>query len=227
MISLISFENALAIPEEDAKILNLNYTTTELCKASYNNQIIKKESYYYYIDELIQKQSEEDEKPKFYLEGKEKPIDSYYICTRLPDNHGLVWIEKENHLVDLIHFSLSCKYKFYIQKTVKSDEPTVQNIQLILSEIEDKAAKFEKTIDLLQSSTFNQKVNVHVGGGLITTYNELSLKENTCTDILQTELNNGWRIIAVCVQPDQRRPDYILGRYNPTLEVTSKNNASR
>lgn len=226
MISLISFENALAMPEEDAKILGLIYTAVELCK-DYNDQVKPKGSYDFYKDELTQKQSEDKEKPKYYLDGREKPIEYYYVCTRLPDNHGLVWVEKENHLVDLISFSLSCKYKFYIQKTIKSEEPTVQNIQLILSEIEDKAAKFEKTIELLQSSTFNQKVNVHVGGGLITTYNELSLKENCCTDVLQTELNNGWRIIAVCVQPDQRRPDYILGRYNPTLEVTSKDSASR
>jgi hypothetical protein len=226
MISLISFENDLVMPEEEAKILNLNYTIIELCKNS-NNKIIKKESYYYYKDDLIEKQAEDGKESKFYLEGKEKPIERYYICTKLPDEHGLVWVEKENHLVDLIKFSLACKYKFYIQKTIKSDEPTIQNIQSILTEIEDKAAKFDKTIDLLQSSTFNQKVNVHVGGGLITTYNELSLKEDICTDIMQTELNNGWRIIAVCVQPDQRRPDYILGRYNPTLEVTAKNNASR
>jgi len=222
MISLISFEDSFALPEEEAKILKLNYTTVDLCK-DYNDRIKPKGPYDHYKDDLVQKQ--EEEKTKFYLEGRQ--IEYYYVCTKLPNNHGLVWVEKENHLVDLIKFSLSCRYKFYIQKTIKSEEPTVQNIQLILSEIEDKAAKIEKIVDLLQSSTFNQKVNVHVGGGLITTYNELSLKEDICTDILQTELNNGWRIIAVCVQPNQRRPDYILGRYNPVLEVTSKNEASR
>jgi len=56
---------------------------------------------------------------------------------------------------------------------------------------------------------------------------DLCLKENCCTDALQTELNNGWRIIAVCVQPNQRRPDYVLGRYNPELEVTNKDSAER
>lgn len=222
MISLISFEDSFALPEEEAKILGLNYTIVELCK-DHNDKIKPKGLYNHYKDELIQKQ--EEEKTNFYLEGKQ--IEYYYVCTKLPNNHGLVWVEKENHLVDLIKFSLSCKYKFYIQKTIRAEEPTVQNIQLILSEIENKTAKIEKIVDLLQSSTFNQKVNVHVGGGLITTYNELSLKEDICTDILQTELNNGWRIIAVCVQPNQRRPDYILGRYNPVLEVTSKNVASR
>lgn len=34
-------------------------------------------------------------------------------------------------------------------------------------------------------------------------------------------------MIAVCVQPDKRRPDYILGRYNPQLDVTEKTRADR
>ena len=36
--------------------------------------------------------------------------------------------------------------------------------------------------------------------------------DNACSDTLQTELNDGWRIIACCPQPGQRRPDYVLGR---------------
>ena len=82
-------------------------------------------------------------------------------------------------------------------------------------------------VDKMKENTFNSKTNVHVGGGLITTYNDLLLKEDICTDALQSDLNNGWRIIAVCNQPDQRRPDYILGRYNPQLEVAEKPDAGR
>lgn len=41
---------------------------------------------------------------------------------------------------------------------------------------------------------------------------ETKLLENSCTDALQQELACGWRILAVQPQPDQRRPDYILGR---------------
>ena len=40
---------------------------------------------------------------------------------------------------------------------------------------------------------------------------ETLLMEDACTNALQENLDNGWRIIAVCPQP-QRRPDYILGR---------------
>lgn len=103
----------------------------------------------------------------------------------------------------------------------------MQNIQLLLNRIEEKTKQIDKTIDIMKSHAFNQKVSVHVGGGLMVTYNDLCLKEDCCTDALQSELNNGWRIIAVCVQPDQRRPDYILGRYNPELDVYEKDSAKR
>jgi len=74
----------------------------------------------------------------------------------------------------------------------------------------------------LKVETLNQKCDVHVGGGLLLTINETLLLEDACTDRLQTELNSGWRIIAVSVQADCRRPDYILGRFNPTLEIDGR-----
>jgi len=68
-------------------------------------------------------------------------------------------------------------------------------------------------------SEFNEKVDVHMPGNLLMSFNETLLIEDSCTDVLQDSLNNGWRVVAVCPQPDQRRPDYILGRYNPSIEV--------
>lgn len=41
---------------------------------------------------------------------------------------------------------------------------------------------------------------------------EVNFIENSCTDELQTLLDKGWRILAVCPPNAQRRPDYILGR---------------
>lgn len=41
---------------------------------------------------------------------------------------------------------------------------------------------------------------------------EVQVIEDACTNELQCELNDGWRIIAVCPPNSQRRPDYILGR---------------
>lgn len=42
--------------------------------------------------------------------------------------------------------------------------------------------------------------------------NEVCVLEDACTDELQSKLNGGWRIIAVCPPNSQRRPDYILGK---------------
>jgi hypothetical protein len=39
--------------------------------------------------------------------------------------------------------------------------------------------------------------------------------EDACTEELQTCLDAGWRILAVCPPNAQRRPDYILGRRGP------------
>lgn len=75
-------------------------------------------------------------------------------------------------------------------------------------------------------NTYNQRCEVHMPGQALSTYNDLMLAEDHCTDSLQTHLDNGWRIITCSPQPDQRRPDYILGRFNPEKEARN-NGASR
>lgn len=47
--------------------------------------------------------------------------------------------------------------------------------------------------------------------GLLT-LDEVTYMTDACTDMLQDELDKGWRILAVCPPNAQRRPDYILGR---------------
>ena len=41
---------------------------------------------------------------------------------------------------------------------------------------------------------------------------EVCVETDFCTDALQSMLDDGWRILAVCPPNSQRRPDYILGR---------------
>jgi hypothetical protein len=69
----------------------------------------------------------------------------------------------------------------------------------------------------LNSSTskdqmLNEKVSVHVPGLGLMAIDEVEVREDCCTDQLQTKLDEGWRILAVCPQPDRRRPDYVIGR---------------
>ena len=58
---------------------------------------------------------------------------------------------------------------------------------------------------------FNEKTSSEQPGPSLLNVDETLLMENACTDELQENLDNGWRILAVCPQP-QRRPDYVLGR---------------
>lgn len=66
---------------------------------------------------------------------------------------------------------------------------------------------------------FNEVCQVHMPGQAMATFNDVMLLTDSCSDVLQESLAKGWRIIAACPQPDQRRPDYVLGRYNPERQV--------
>lgn len=69
---------------------------------------------------------------------------------------------------------------------------------------------------------FNERVEVHMPGHSLAMFNAVMLLSDACTDALQDNLNQGWRILAVCPQPDQRRPDYILGRYEEPANLNHK-----
>ena len=227
MITLISFDEALVIEREEAKKLKLNYEDKKRFGRSmnYNKRTEPMTSGNYYVDELYME--EIDGNKKYYRdETKSKEVSEYYRYERL-DDKDWVYVEKENHLVDINYFAVNCRFPFRIVKAIKSEEPTINNITSILSDMEEKFLTMNKIADKITSQSFNEKVNVHVGGGLIVTYNELKLLEDSCTDTLQLSLNDGWRIIAVCVQPDQRRPDYILGRYNSNMDTFNNSGALR
>lgn len=105
--------------------------------------------------------------------------------------------------------------------TVKSCAPIAgDSHEGLLARLEAVVEKLEK-IDIPNPADppahiFNEHCEVHLPGNLLATYNETLLLEDACTDELQGALNSGWRMVAVCPQ-SQRRPDYILGRFNPNL----------
>lgn len=83
------------------------------------------------------------------------------------------------------------------------------------NEFQQAIRKVEEQLAIPTEINYNQKCDVHMPGQALSTFNELMLAEDKCSDELQAHLDDGWRIIAVCPQPNQRRPDYILGRFNP------------
>lgn len=62
------------------------------------------------------------------------------------------------------------------------------------------------------NTVINQKVNVAVPGFGLMMMTKVQVLYDQCTDNLQGYLDEGWRILAICPQPDQRRPDYIIGK---------------
>lgn len=85
---------------------------------------------------------------------------------------------------------------------------------------QEMAEKQEVSYQGPGGDTYNNRVDVHMPGQFLASYNEVMVMEDCCSDGLQCQISGGWRIIACCPQPDQRRPDYILGRYNPNKEVS-------
>jgi hypothetical protein len=58
---------------------------------------------------------------------------------------------------------------------------------------------------------FNSRCDVHVPNLGLLRVSKVELLQDACTDDLQAHLDRGWRILAICPQPNQRRPDYIIG----------------
>lgn len=86
-----------------------------------------------------------------------------------------------------------------------------------LAEIADSLGRIERALGTPgDAGTYvNHRVDVHVPGNALLAIDEVELISDCCTDYLSERLGQGWRIVAVCPQPDQRRPDYILGRRQP------------
>ena len=74
----------------------------------------------------------------------------------------------------------------------------------------------EKTIkSVADNRLFNEKCQQEQPSNNLLSINQTMLLEDACTDSLQNYIADGWRILAIQPQPDQRRPDYILGRNQP------------
>lgn len=95
-----------------------------------------------------------------------------------------------------------------------------QQLRVDISEALQELAEKQTTLRVGGGGdTFNHKCEVHMPGQALSMYNDMMLLEDACTDALQANLNKGWRIVAAMPQPDQRRPDYILGRFNPDRDI--------
>lgn len=84
-----------------------------------------------------------------------------------------------------------------------------------LRDLEARMHRFEVRLHddgSVTSPQINNRVDVHVPNLGLLKVDEVELLEDGCTTGLQCKLDEGWRILSICPQPNQRRPDYILGR---------------
>jgi ribulose bisphosphate carboxylase small subunit len=106
--------------------------------------------------------------------------------------------------------------KIKVRGMVKTPETDYLNIIDQIQRVQDKLETALKSFN--GHVEFNQKCNVHIGNLGLLNVNQVGYAVDKCTEEIQLLLDKGWRILCVCPEPDQRRPDYILGRYNPDEE---------
>lgn len=82
----------------------------------------------------------------------------------------------------------------------------------IVRTIDNASTRSLASIGQRNTTVVNERCHVAVAGLGLLTIDEVRIENDCCTDFLNKCLSEGWRIVAVCVQPDQRRPDYVLGR---------------
>jgi hypothetical protein len=109
-----------------------------------------------------------------------------------------------------------------IETTTLEVEVSTENdsAEIFFNKTMDIMTRYQEQLERMSKNTYNEKVKVHTGGIALAEYNQTMVKYDCCTDELQQHLQEGWRILSVCVQPDQRRPDYILGKVVPENTVT-------
>jgi hypothetical protein len=126
-------------------------------------------------------------------------------------------LDSNNYIVDLERFTkefpnLEISIKGVPKSVDTGHLDMINEMNKIAEKIEDAKNRFEKVVE------FNQRCEVHVPNLGLLNINKLAYATDYCTEELQRHLLQGWRILAICPQPDQRRPDYILGMHVDDLD---------
>lgn len=79
-------------------------------------------------------------------------------------------------------------------------------LHFVKPEDEDKSVS---SMGILELVKLNQ---IRLPDNLLLQIREVEVINDACTNEINGMLKDGWRIIAVCVQHAQRRPDYVMGR---------------
>lgn len=81
----------------------------------------------------------------------------------------------------------------------------------MITKMQDRA-KWEYSIPITPEALSNASaVHIAIPDFCLLQIQTVTVIEDACTDALQSYLDDGWRILAVCPPNAARRPDYILG----------------
>ena len=121
------------------------------------------------------------------------------------------WTAKESFIEYEELKTLPCELFDYFEiKPVKSI--AIKELPIDLNRIRIEPEKVQEAIE--------QNIQFHFPGcHELLSINQVDLLEDECTENLQRKLNKGWRIIAVCLQAGNRRPDYVIGKGSKNLFI--------
>jgi hypothetical protein len=103
-------------------------------------------------------------------------------------------------------------HKLEIEFTIDKDTLVSETGTMIVRLQDQLSNKFSEYKSTEQAVAADCAVQISIPDLGLLLIDEVTYLQDACTDTLQDELSNGWRILAVCPPNAQRRPDYILGR---------------
>ena len=115
------------------------------------------------------------------------------------------WREFEGDLEDIASF----KIPFVVKGEAQFNFVTymLDEVKKLSREVGGLSSKFDRAVTHDKSG-----IIVHIPNQELFAIQECKVLNDCCTDELNKVISEGWRILAICPQPNQRRPDYIMGR---------------
>jgi hypothetical protein len=166
-------------------------------------------------DTIVKDSSEKDDEGNRLREwviSQEKYNSLRQIVPELPKDplkeNFYGWNEYVGHLESILEIVSEIE----ITSVIRVTSSPYTEFDDVLERVNSKLLNIDTRLEKYRDQVFNKKVNVHISGNSLLELDDVDLLQDSCTDELKDRLNEGWRIIAVCPQPDQRRPDYIIGR---------------
>lgn len=135
------------------------------------------------------------------------------------------WAELREAIPGLEAEKPAYSYKTYVTDWYGIQKLGDMSLEITIKQMPDDHRMFVRMLDRIEkleakSSGKNwahelangASVVIHIPDQTLMKIDEVTWLEDSCTELLQSHLNEGWRILAVCPPNAQRRPDYILGR---------------